>query len=122
MATHVIPTVDTTADETKVLLTDGAGNRTTSIYHVNASNPNNTELFVQFFDAAATTDVTLGTTVPDWFVIVPKGVGANDEGSVDINYYNAPVKFQKGIVYAVTTTVGGSTGPTADGALSILHR
>ena len=121
MASFVIPTVDTTADETKVLLTDRAGNNTTSIYRIIATNPNAVDGWIQWFDVAATDDVTLGTTVPDWFTFIPAGDGTND-GAVVEDFYNAPVKFQKGIVYAVTTTVGGSTGPTADGALGVLHR
>lgn len=121
MATHVVPTVDTTADETLVKLTDGAGNNTKNIYRIIATNPNATDLFIQFFDVAATSDITLGTTVPDWFTFIPGGDGTNDGAVID-DFYNAPVQFQKGIVYAVTTTVGGSTGPTSDGALGILHR
>lgn len=121
MATFTINTVDTTADETKVLITDAAGNNTKNIYSVLATNPNATDLFVQFFDAEATDDVTLATTVPDWFVFIPAGDGTND-GAISERYYNAPVTFQKGIVYAVTTTVGGNTGPTSDGTLRIQSR
>lgn len=121
MATTVITTVDTTADETLVKLTDAAGNNTKNIYRIIATNPNATDLWVQLFDAAETTDVTLGTTVPDWFTFIPAGDGTNDGAVID-DFYNAPVQFQKGIVYAVTTTVGGATGPTADGVLGILHR
>lgn len=121
MATTVITTVDTTADETKVLLTDAAGHNTTNIYRIIATNPNAVDSWIQLFDAAATDDVTLGTTVPSWFTFIPAGDGTNDGAVID-DFYNAPIHFEKGIVYAVTTTVGGSTGPTADGALGILHR
>ena len=122
MATTVIPTVDTTADETKVLLTDAASNNTKNIYRVMATNPNATDLFVQWFDAAATADVTLGTTIADWVTFIPAGTSTTVQGAVIDEFYNAPVLFQKGIVYAVTTTVSGSTGPTSDGVLAILHR
>jgi hypothetical protein len=70
---------------------------------------NNTDAvaFVQVFDAAATTDVTLNTTVPTLsFGVAASGV-ANYEFSRGAN-------FPLGIVIASTTTATGATGASTN--------
>ena len=39
-----------------------------------------TEIFTQIFNAAAATDVTLGTTIPDWVVQLDEAVGGVSVG------------------------------------------
>lgn len=116
MATFVKPYLDATADETVVNIKATEGD----IYFLEATNANATDIYVQFFDAAAA-NVTLGTTVPDFVLFVPAGDGTND-GAIIQNFYNSPVHFENAITYAVTTTATGSTGPTSDGILQVLYR
>ena len=70
--------------------------------------------FVQFFNAAAVADVTLGTTVPDWVVGVATVSWA--QGS-----FAFPLMFSKGIVIGFTATVKGAdaTSSTAEVCLGI---
>ena len=61
--------------------------------------------FYQFFDAAATASVTLGSTVPAIVIPVPANSAANLASSDGWN-------FVSGICVAVTTTYDGSTAPS----------
>lgn len=63
--------------------------------------------YVQIFDAASTSAVTLGTTAPKLSLAIP----AN--GSANLNISDEGIKFLNGIVIAVTTTRAGSTGPAS---------
>jgi hypothetical protein len=66
------------------------------------SNANATVAFVQAFDAASSTGITLGTTAPRMSLPVqPSGV------TVAL----VPTNFLKGIQVAATTTVKGSAAP-----------
>jgi hypothetical protein len=68
------------------------------------------DIFLQMFDAANTTDVTLGTTVPDW--VVPLDSAASPVSGGD----GLPThggEFKLGIVVACTTTPTGNTGSAA---------
>jgi hypothetical protein len=71
--------------------------------HWNVGNPNTVLAFIQFFDAAATSAVTLGTTAPTFTLAVPAFAGAIDTSPV-IDY-----TFKNGIVVAATTTQTGNT-------------
>jgi hypothetical protein len=62
--------------------------------------------YVQFFDAAYSTAVTLGTTVPKMVVVIPP-VGAGGA-----TFPNGGVFFQNGIKIAATTTAKGDTALT----------
>ena len=95
---------------TKILVRSGPA--TLSGFTVN--NPNGSEIFIQMFDAAATGDVTLGSTVCD----EPIKVAAN--GSVAV-FQKGPISFfDLGLVIAATTTEGGSTAPAS--AVSVTLR
>lgn len=61
--------------------------------------------FVQLFDAASVSDVTLGTTPATWWVHTTGG----GEISVGDGLPQEGVTFQKGLVIASTTTHNGST-------------
>ncbi len=72
--------------------------------------------FVQFFDAAAVADVTLGSTTPDFVVGIAAGVWAQGQMSF-------PLMFTKGVVvgFATTATGSGATGSTAEVNLGLVR-
>lgn len=69
----------------------------------NLANPNSVIAFFQFFDAAATSAVTLGTTAPTFTIAVPANGGVVD--TTPMMAYG----FKKGIVVAATTTQTGAS-------------
>jgi len=74
---------------------------------VRAINTTAATAYTQIFDAAAITDVTVGTTVPTWVV----RSAANDPSDGDgLPTYG--IVFELGVVAASTTTALGSTGAT----------
>jgi len=78
-------------------------------------NPNASVAYVQLFDVASATTVTLGTTVPDMVIPLPAGAAAN------IEYANG-VGFANGIKLACTTTGSGSTAPGTGLDMTILFK
>lgn len=72
--------------------------------------------FVQFFNAAAIGDVTLGTTVPDFVVGIAAASWAQGQMSL-------PLMFTKGIVigFATTATGAGATSSTAEVNLGLVR-
>lgn len=78
-------------------------------------NPSGAAAHVQLFDAAATSAVTLGTTVPLWTVSADT-VRSSDGDGLPTN----GLKFTTGIVGAVTTTPTGSTTAAAHVRVCIL--
>jgi len=89
-----------TLDDTLVKV-GGPSTRLVNSFFGNTANTVAT--YVQFFDEAETTDVTLGTTSPvfSW----PLPAEASERGPW-------PHFFKKGIIIAATTTRAGSTAPT----------
>lgn len=83
-----------------------AQNSSGTLVYWNISNPNTGLVYVQFFDAAATTGITLGTTVPKFWIAVPPGNGVTDGTLVP------GIAMQNGFVIAVTTTPTGSAAPS----------
>lgn len=92
--------VDKDGDNTKQTVQTGR----TLVYGWNIHNPNGAVMYVQMFNKAAG-DVTVGTTVNDYSVLVP----ANGNAYAD---RNTPINFDTGFVVACTTTEDGSTDPT----------
>jgi hypothetical protein len=80
---------------------------TVTVNYWNMSNPNAALVYIQFFDVAATTSVTLGTTAPTFYVAVPAFGGV-----VDTSFVTGFV-FKNGVVVACTTTPTGNTAPTS---------
>ena len=74
-----------------------------TISAIRAINTTAADAFVQLFDAAAVTDVTLGTTLADWVVH-----SQADEPSLGDGLPTDGVTFRNGLVIASTTTVDGS--------------
>lgn len=85
------------------------------IYGYYFTNPNDAISYVQLFNAAATADVTLGTTAPKLSFGLPAQGGANQQ-------FNEGIEFPLGIVVAVTTARAGLTGPVATVDLNILFK
>ncbi len=80
---------------------------------VNVGNPNATLVYVQFFDAASAAAVTVGTTVPKfWLAVQPTNV-ANS-----ISFGQGAV-FKLGVVVAITTTPLGSTAAASPSPITV---
>ena len=75
-------------------------------------NPNAAVAYVQWFDKLAA-NVTLGTTVADWYTVIP-GVGGRD-------WSCEPIPFNTAISFAVTTTATGLTALAADCVMAIKY-
>lgn len=76
-----------------------------NVYGASFGNPSAAITYIQFFNKAAADTVTLGTTVPDWVVMLPIGA------SVQLSPIRALKYFSAGCRYAATTTATGSTAP-----------
>ena len=87
---------------------------------VSVSNPNTSQVWIQFFDAL-TADVTVGTTVADLAYPCTPGDGVNSETCSPISA-ESKVQFAIGCTYAITTTRLGSTAPTLDVVVNGLYR
>lgn len=91
---------------TAVLVQKGAV-QVTAMYSINTTA---LAAFVQYFDAAATTDVTVGTTLADWVIRSPALTGGNVSDGDGLPTHG--LVFTRGVVIASTTTPFGSTGAT----------
>jgi len=69
------------------------------------------DIILQMFDAASAADVTVGTTIPDW-VVVLDSAAAPVSGGDGLPTHGA--EFKLGLVVACTTTPVGSTGSAAN--------
>lgn len=76
---------------------------------IRAANTTVADAYVQLFDAAVTTGITLGTTIADWWVLTDFGAG---DISVGDGLPTGGLTFTRGVVAASTTTATGSTGAT----------
>lgn len=92
-------------DEQKYLVKTGPG----IIYGYHLFNDSAGSIFVKVYDAAATGNVTVGTTTPKMVLGLPAGSGA-------CVYLEKGVRFRLGIVLAATTGSGASdtTAPSAN--------
>ena len=98
---YQVPAVDTDLDETLTLVKNG----TTYLFSVAIDNEDSAEQYLVLFDAAATSDVTLGSTAAKYWVSVASG------GLKDLQF-DPPIRFRNGLVYSYVTQPDGSTGPT----------
>lgn len=109
-----IPYFDADGDNTAQTVKTTGGR----IHYLEVSNPNATDAYIQFYDAAAGS-VTVGTTTPVQSFLVPAGDGTKDAGTEKT--FNFPWKFNDAITYACTTTATGSTDPTTGLVVNILY-
>lgn len=75
------------------------------------------DIFLQMFDAASASDVTLGTTLPDWVVTIDSA--ASPVSSGDGLSTNGDV-FYKGLVIACTSTPIGAVTAAAHVRIAVL--
>lgn len=76
--------------------------------YVNFYNPNTTAAFVQVFNKASTS-VTVGSTTPDFVLVLPGVASASATGSAANIEVGNGIAMSTGITVAVTTTETGST-------------
>lgn len=89
------------AAQTTTVRTVKAGS--TQLGSVFAYNPNSSVAYLQFFDKAASSDVTLNSTVPDEVFAVPPLSAISHPGQVN---------YTLGCQFACTTTATGNTAPS----------
>ena len=102
---------DGSLDNTLTAVKSGA----TYLYTLEIDNADSAKRYLQLFDAAATGDGTLGTTTPSYVI----GLASAAMKSVS---FCIPMKFELGLVYAMTTTDTGSSDVSAAGTLSVGYR
>jgi len=82
---------------------------------VNVQNPNNADVFLQWFDAAD--DVVVGTTTPKFFQVVPA------HGALDGPPCAPPgIGFAAAISVAATTTPTGAVAPGVALPISVFYK
>lgn len=111
-----IPTYDNSVTATVEKLVAGSQ----KLHTVEVENPNTTIVYLQLFDAAATTDVTLGSDTPTTTRLIPAGDGTNHAVRI-IDFADGPVRFNDGICYAITTTATGSTAASSACRVNFTH-
>lgn len=79
-------------------------------------NTDGSETYVQCFDVSASSDVTLGTTSPDY--VVPAPANTSNHGQTIENFYRG-LYFQNGLAIAATTDFSGSTGQSSNVEVSL---
>lgn len=75
------------------------------------------DAYVQLFDAASTSAVTVGTTKPDWVVLTDFGAGETSGGD---GLPTHGLIFRNGCVVASTTTSAGNTNATQQVRIAFL--
>jgi hypothetical protein len=78
-------------------------------------NPNSSVAYVQFFDVASGTTVTLNTTVPTLSIGIPATAAAN-------LFDGTGLEFKNGLKLAATTTATGLTAPSTGLDINVLFR
>ena len=68
------------------------------------------DIFVQLFDAALLADITVGTTVPRWVLLIPDG----DNVTTGDGLPTEGLIFNNGVVAAATSEAGNNTAPAVD--------
>ncbi len=101
---NTIVTYDSSVTATAELLAPGY----VELHSVEVNNPNVVQVYLQLFDAQAAADVTLNSTVPTTTRLIPAGDGTNN-GVRILDFSDGPIRFNLGLVYAITTTAAGST-------------
>lgn len=110
----LIPFHDNDVDESVQVMSANPAH----IHFLEIQNPNNAAAYLQLFDT--TGSVTVGTTVPDLSIYIAPNGGAGSGQTVVEPAYG--FQFKNGVKYAMTTTVGGSTGPSNHGVLNSGYR
>jgi len=99
-------------DSSVVATVERAQAGATSLCGIQLQNANAAVAYLQLFNAAATADVTIGTTAPTKVIKCEASV----EKAIDFPH---PPLFASGLCYAITTTPTGSTALGAACTLNI---
>lgn len=89
----------------------------TDIFGWSLPNANASAVYIQLFDVADTSSVTLGTTAPTEVILIPAS-GQNIAEESERPWR----QFTNGLAIAATTTATGSTAPGSATSLSISYR
>lgn len=108
--TNIVNLLDTSADATLGSVRSSAS---TYLMGVDCYIDGSTTGYIQLFDAALSTDVTLGTTVPTQVIPI---IGAG------FKMFDGGVLFKLGCHYAVTTTATGNTAISPVALLNVLYQ
>lgn len=111
---HIVATETYHEDSFTTKQLAAAGKR--NLFRFTVYNPTNVVVFLKVYDAAATGDVTVGTTAVKFTIPVPAQGVASEHGDVPMH------KFENGIVIAPTTEQAdsGTTAPSS-GLLAALR-
>ena len=83
-----------------------------NLAYQNVSNTNTAGVFIQYFDAAAANQVTLGTTVPLASFYIPGTQSGGGSGVLSESYDpGIMMSFKNGCVVAATSTQQGGASP-----------
>lgn len=100
-----------TLDEAGTLVFTGRGN----LYGFLVENNSGTDVFIQFYDAAAIVDVTIGVTVKFTFRVPANSVMGKDVNDSPLHF------FAKGCVAFVTNGRNDAVAPAADATAQFWH-
>lgn len=95
MSSFVYSKIDLSSTKQEVV------DRSVNLLRIHAGNPGTETVYLQVFDAPAA-NVVVGTTVPDFVLMLPGGGGI--DGTL-------PIGLRGGCTVAATTTANGSTAP-----------
>lgn len=87
------------------------------INHISASHANSSPAWLQMFDAATASAVTLGTTSPD--ASFPITQAASGQHGTLLLALHKPIRFPTGLVIAVTTAPAGATDVTRKASVTL---
>lgn len=85
--------------------------QSTRLTNLEVQNINTVDVYIQFFDAKAAADVTVGSTTPKQSYIVPASDGTNHTATAK-DWGDRGLLFMHGIVIAITTTATGASSPS----------
>lgn len=106
------PHFNNAADETPITVKSDEA----FLGHLEVSNINADDLFIQLFDTASP---TVGTITPIQSLLIPQG-NTTVRGALDQVWGNG-LHFTAALAYAVTTTPTGSTGPAVAVTVNIAY-
>lgn len=104
---------DTSVDNTNQVVKAKPGH----VRHFILTNGGTVDAWFHLYDGL-TANVTVGTTTPKASFVVPAGASATQVGAYE--YEGPALDFQKGIIYACTTTLTGGDDCTTKPALGVL--
>lgn len=110
------PLYDSDGDNTAQLVKGSS----TVLHFLEVSNMTTVDAYIQLFNAATAAEVTVGTTVPALSLLVPAGNGTL-AGAMD-KYIDKGIAFDRGLVYACTTTPTGNGDPSTGLNVNMLYQ